>query len=77
MNLAPVEEYFADFLSVIESRKKSENGNIVTDAIIPASVFNEEYNENFNIFESLGFERMDSELHETNEEGLNNEYFTQ
>ena len=65
MNLAPVEEYFADFLSVIESRKKSENGNIVTDAIIPASVFNEEYNENFNIFESLGFERMDSELHET------------
>ena len=60
MNLAPVEEYFADFLSVIESRKKSGNGTIVTDAIIPASVFNEEYNEDFDIFESLGFERMNT-----------------
>lgn len=60
MNLAPVEEYFADFLSVIESRKKTENGNIVTDAIVPASVFNEEYNDDFNIFDCLGFERIDS-----------------
>ena len=59
MNLAPVEEYFADFLSVIESRKKTSSGQIVTDAIIPASVFNEEYNDNFCIFDCLGFERMD------------------
>ena len=70
MNLAPVEEYFADFLSVIESRKKTSSGQIVTDAIIPASVFNEEYNDNFYIFDCLGFERMDrgmtdDGLHET------------
>ena len=70
MNLAPVEEYFADFLSVIESRKKTSSGQIVTDAIIPASVFNEEHNDNFCIFDCLGFERMDrgmtdDGLHET------------
>ena len=33
MNLAPVEQYFAEYLSVIESRKNMD-GNIVTDAII-------------------------------------------
>lgn len=33
MNLAPVEQYFAEYLSVIESRKNI-NGEIVTDAII-------------------------------------------
>lgn len=34
MNLAPVEEYFAEFLSAIESRSTDENGNYVTDPII-------------------------------------------
>lgn len=34
MNLAPVEEYFAEFLSAIESRSY-ENGEYVTDPIIP------------------------------------------
>lgn len=34
MNLAPVEQYFAEYLSVIESRKVKENGEIVTDPII-------------------------------------------
>lgn len=33
MNLAPVEQYFAEYLSVIESRK-NKNGRVVTDAII-------------------------------------------
>ncbi len=33
MNLAPVEQYFAEYLSIIESRKL-KNGKIVTDAII-------------------------------------------
>lgn len=36
MNLAPVEQYFAEFLSVMESRK-NEGGKIVTDAIIKKS----------------------------------------
>ncbi|MDE5846931.1 MAG: hypothetical protein K2H71_06230 [Muribaculaceae bacterium] len=35
MNLAPVEEYFAEFLSAIESRAKDKNGNYTTDPIIP------------------------------------------
>lgn len=55
MNLAPVEEYFADFLSVIESRKRCADGKIVTDAIVPASVFNDtDYADDFNIFMKLG-----------------------
>ena len=34
MNLAPVEEYFAEFLSAIESRSTDENGEYMTDPII-------------------------------------------
>ncbi|MBO6030911.1 MAG: AAA family ATPase [Prevotella sp.] len=34
MNLAPVEQYFAEYLSVLESRKCDENGVITTDPII-------------------------------------------
>lgn len=36
MNLAPVEQYFAEFLSVMESRK-NVSGKIVTDAIVKKS----------------------------------------
>ena len=62
MNLAPVEEYFADFLSVIESRKRCADGRIVTDAIVPASVFNDEgYADDFNIFMKLGLETANPE----------------
>lgn len=34
MNLAPVEQYFAEYLSVIESRKASNDGTITTDPIL-------------------------------------------
>ena len=54
MNLAPVEEYFADFLSVIESRKRRKDGKIVTDPIVPASVFTEKYAADYNIFMDMG-----------------------
>ena len=37
MNLAPVEQYFAEYLSVIESRKLQEDGSITTDPIIDYS----------------------------------------
>lgn len=37
MNLAPVEQYFAEFLSVIESRKSNEDGTITTDPILKKS----------------------------------------
>ena len=33
MNLAPVEQYFAEYLSVIESRKFQDDGTVMTDAI--------------------------------------------
>ena len=34
MNLAPVEQYFAEYLSVVESRKSHENGTVTTDPIL-------------------------------------------
>ena len=37
MNLAPVEQYFAEYLSVVESRKADENGVIATDPILKKS----------------------------------------
>lgn len=38
MNLAPVEQYFAEFLSVLESRKV-KNCHITSEPLIPASIF--------------------------------------
>lgn len=61
MNLAPVEEYFADFLSVIESRKRKMDGKIVTDALVPSSVFNEQYSADYNIFMDLGMELVNKQ----------------
>lgn len=37
MNLAPVEQYFAEYLSVVESRKRQDDGTIVTDPIVDYS----------------------------------------
>ena len=37
MNLAPVEQYFAEFLSVVESRKVDKDGNVVTDPLVDYS----------------------------------------
>lgn len=34
MNLAPVEQYFAEYLSVVESRKSDGNGKVTTDPIL-------------------------------------------
>lgn len=34
MNLAPVEQYFAEYLSVVESRKSDDKGNVETDPIL-------------------------------------------
>ena len=34
MNLAPVEQYFAEYLSVVESRKSQDDGTVKTDAIL-------------------------------------------
>ena len=37
MNLAPVEQYFAEYLSVVESRKRQEDGTVTTDPILKKS----------------------------------------
>lgn len=68
MNLAPVEEYFAEFLSVLESRKKvkAEDGTwqIVSEPLVSADVFNKAYkskddnNVMYNIFEDLGLKKV-------------------
>lgn len=34
MNLAPVEQYFAEYLSVVESRKTQSDGTVITDPIL-------------------------------------------
>lgn len=43
MNLAPVEQYFAEYLSVIESRKVGEDGKITTDPIIKINTVDKWY----------------------------------
>lgn len=52
MNLAPVEEYFAEYLSVLESRK-SDGGRVVSSALISSDIFTRTYKE-YDIFEALG-----------------------
>lgn len=49
MNLAPVEQYFAEYLSVVESRKRNDEGVVVTDPILKKA--NEEWY--FNLTASL------------------------
>ena len=57
MNLAPVEEYFAEFLSAIESRSIGEDGEFETDPIIkPFDSFGSELaGEMIKHFEDLGY----------------------
>lgn len=65
MNLAPVEQYFAEYLSVIESRKLNPDGTITTDPII-------EY-ENTDAYGSLIDQLFDTpeerKAYKTNEDG--------
>jgi 5-methylcytosine-specific restriction protein B len=44
MNLAPVEQYFAEYLSKIESRQKNNN-RVITDAMISKELFSEFFND--------------------------------
>ena len=39
MNLAPVEQYFAEFLSVLETRSRDKDENVVTGAIVDKQYF--------------------------------------
>ena len=51
MNLAPVEEYLAEYLSVLESRKNID-GAIISSPLISAGIFNTSYQ--VDIFKELG-----------------------
>jgi hypothetical protein len=63
MNLAPVEQYFAEYLSVIETRRVHEDG-IISDPLLPASVFRELSDADWGRFcDALGL-GADSELRE-------------
>lgn len=63
MNLAPVEQYFAEFLSVLESRKLV-NGTITSEPLIKADVFQKYGFGNENIFDLLGLKRVPCSLSE-------------
>lgn len=52
MNLAPVEQYFAEYLSVLETRKL-ENETIISGSLINRDIFNTYEND---IFKSIGLE---------------------
>jgi len=60
MNLAPVEQYFADYLSVLETRQWKDN-NYSCDALLSANIFNQ--------LAAFGLDKLRSDL------GLNGDQF--
>jgi len=42
MNLAPVEQYFAEFLSVLETRSRDQEGHVVTGALVDKQYFKDD-----------------------------------
>ena len=42
MNLAPVEQYFAEFLSVLETRSRDKRGDVVTGALVDKQYFKDD-----------------------------------
>ena len=61
MNLARVEYYFSDFLSVIESRKWKD-GKIVTSPVLPESITNKHITIPSNVY-IIGTVNMDETTH--------------
>lgn len=57
MNLAPVEQYFAEFLSVLETRSRNKDGDIASGALIEAKYFND----NSKMVRELGLDVATSE----------------
>ena len=53
MNLAPVEQYFAEFLSVLESRKKVGDA-IISEPIIKPEIVEKYYDDFFKAYNSIG-----------------------
>ena len=57
MNLAPVEQYFAEFLSVVETRKMVD-GHIVTGALVKPEWFTKKYKGGFDPFVEVGLTKV-------------------
>lgn len=62
MNLAPVEQYFAEYLSVIESRKSHEDGIVTTDPIIYPEYESERNKETEELVPKLWYKNLVNEL---------------
>jgi len=61
MNLAPVEQYFAEYLSVIESRK-NKDGKVVTDAILEPEFEKERDSQTGNLIPKKWYSALVDEL---------------
>lgn len=72
MNLAPVEEYFAEYLSAIESRSINENGEFETDPIVkPIDSFGEDVaGEMMRHFNHIGYKPSNIEEKLFREKGI-------
>ncbi len=57
MNLAPVEQYFAEFLSVLETRKMVD-GHVVTGALVKSEWFTRKYEGGFDPFAEVGLKKV-------------------
>lgn len=74
MNLAPVEEYFAEFLSAIESRAMDKDGNYMTDPIIsPFHTFGEVKDQNVKKTTNVGEDMLNAVLEIIKNEGISDE----
>lgn len=62
MNLAPVEQYFAEYLSVVESRKRQEDGTITTDPILKPEYEKERDERSGNLVPKKWYSTLVSEL---------------
>ena len=62
MNLAPVEQYFAEYLSVVESRKCNETGKVVTDPILKPEFEKERNGEHAEFVPKAWYKKLIDEL---------------
>lgn len=62
MNLAPVEQYFAEYLSVVESRRRNETGKVVTDPILKPEFEKERNGEHAEFVPKAWYKKLIDEL---------------
>lgn len=62
MNLAPVEQYLAEYLSVVESRKRNDAGKVVTDPILKPEFEKEKNGEHAEFVPKVWYIKLIDEL---------------